>query len=192
MVGEELDLLVVAARAGGSWAFARLWTQLSPGVAAYLRARGARDADDLTSEVFLAAFQRLGRFDGNGAAFRSWLFTIAHHKSVDTMRRGAGRHEVLAPDVDDGRRARSAEDEAIDGIGDGEVARLLALLTDDQRHVLLLRVVGQLSLEETAHVVGKPLGAVKQLQRRGLARLRREIEAPAVTPARSPAIAWLR
>ena len=175
---DELDLLVAAARSGGGWAFGRLWEQLAPSVAAYLRCRGVRDADDVTSEVFLAAFRGIGRFRGDGVAFRSWLFTIAHHKGVDVHRRPATR-EVLVDAVGAGAGhgldpapARSAEDVAMEQIaGDGAV-RQLATLTDDQRAVLLLRVVADLSLAETADVLGKPVGAVKALQHRALARLR--------------------
>jgi RNA polymerase sigma factor (sigma-70 family) len=185
---DELDLLVAAARSGGGWAFGRLWEQLSPSVAAYLRGRGVRDADDVTSEVFLAAFRGIGRFQGDGAAFRSWLFTIAHHKGVDVHRRPASR-EVLVDAVAAGvghgldpDRSRSAEDVAMEQIsGDGALRRL-ANLTDDQRAVLLLRVVADLSLAETAEVLGKPVGAVKALQHRALARLRAELGAVSPEP----------
>ncbi|MFZ0323842.1 MAG: RNA polymerase sigma factor, partial [Actinomycetes bacterium] len=89
MDADRLDALVDAARAGGHWAFERLWQELSPRVSGYLRGRGVGDADDVTSEVFLAAFQGMGTFNGDGAAFRSWLFTIAHHRGVDWQRRAA-------------------------------------------------------------------------------------------------------
>ena len=91
MTAEDLDRWVDAARAGGGWAFGQLWEALSPGVAGYVRGRGAPDPDDVTSEVFLAAFQRIAAFQGGGAAFRSWLFTIAHHKAVAPRRRGRPR-----------------------------------------------------------------------------------------------------
>jgi len=190
MTGPELDALVDAARAGGGWAFGRLWEELAPVVRAYVRARGARDPDDTTSEVFLAAFTRIDRFTGDGRAFRSWLFTIAHHRSVDDLRRGP--REVPADVVDDGRRAASAEDDALARLGSRDAIRLLELLTDEQRSVVLLRVVGELSLEETAAVVGRPVGAVKSLQHRALARLRREISARAVPPTGPDAIARSR
>jgi RNA polymerase sigma-70 factor (ECF subfamily) len=184
---DELDLLVAAARTGGGWAFGRLWEQLAPSVAAYLRGRGVRDADDVTSEVFLAAFRGIGGFHGDGVAFRSWLFTIAHHKGVDVHRRPATR-EVLVDAVGaaglgfDPAPARSAEDVAMEQIaGDGAV-RQLATLTDDQRAVLLLRVVADLSLAETAEVLGKPVGAVKALQHRALARLRADLGAVSREP----------
>ena len=184
---DELDLLVAAARSGGGWAFGRLWEQLAPSVAAYLRGRGVRDADDVTSEVFLAAFRGIGRFHGDGVAFRSWLFTIAHHKGVDVHRRPAAR-EVLVDAVGAGAHgldsapARSAEDVAMEQLGGDGAVRQLATLTDDQRAVLLLRVVADLSLAETAEVLGKPVGAVKALQHRALARLRTDLGAVSQEP----------
>jgi RNA polymerase sigma factor (sigma-70 family) len=185
---DELDLLVAAARSGGGWAFGRLWEQLAPPVAAYLRGRGVRDADDVTSEVFLAAFRGIGRFQGDGVAFRSWLFTIAHHKGVDVHRRPATR-EVLVDAVAAGAghgldpdRSRSAEDVAMEQIAGDEALQQMAKLTDDQRAVLLLRVVADLSLAETAEVLGKPVGAVKALQHRALARLRADLGAVSPEP----------
>lgn len=193
MTVHDLDLLVDAARAGGGWAFGRLWEQLSPVVHAYVRGRGAADPDDTTSEVFLAAFTRIDRFQGDGRDFRAWLFTIAHHKAVDAVRRGARPREVPTGEaLDLGPLAASAEDEALSRLGDQAALRLLGLLTPDQRSVLLLRVVGDLSLEETARVVGRPVGAVKALQHRALARLRREISREAVSPSRSSTIAGSR
>jgi RNA polymerase sigma-70 factor (ECF subfamily) len=187
---DTLDGLVDAARAGDGWAFGRLWETLAPVVAAYLRARGVRDADDATSEVFLAAFRGIARFEGDGPAFRAWLFTIAHHKGVDAHRRSA-RGEVLVGDhgldgeaahsVRTRRRAPSAEDEAIVRLGTDDALRRLAVLTEDQRGVLLLRVMAELSLAETAEVLGKPVGAVKALQHRALARLR-AVQPLAVSP----------
>jgi RNA polymerase sigma factor (sigma-70 family) len=192
MTGDDLDLWVDTARVGGAEAFALLWQALSPGVLGYVRGRGVPDADDVTSEVFLAAFQRIPTFEGDGSAFRSWLFTIAHHKAVDAVRRGPVLREHLMEDVLDERTTASAEHDALSRLGDEAVRDLLDLLTDDQRDVVLLRVVGELSLEETAVVVGKPVGSVKQLQRRGLARLRRSIGGPAVSSPAAAAIAWVR
>jgi RNA polymerase sigma factor (sigma-70 family) len=175
----DLDPLVDAARAGGHWAFARLWEELAPVVASYLRARGVRDVDDTTSEVFLAAFRGISRFDGDGTAFRAWLFTIAHHKAADTFRRGPG--DVLMESVDDGRTQPSAEEAALGRLGEAAAIRHLDVLTDDQRAVLLLRVVADLSLAETARVLGRPVGAIKALQHRALARLRDGLAADGVS-----------
>ena len=177
MEASQLDALVDAARAGGHWAFERLWLELSPRVAGYLRGRGVTDADDVTSEVFLAAFQRIEGFDGDGSAFRSWLFTIAHHKAVDAARRRS-RAPDLQPyhPVRDLRTATSAEHEAVAAREIDEVKNLLATLSPDQAEVMLLRVLGDLSVAEVAQATGRSQGAVKQLQRRAVAQLQRRIE----------------
>jgi len=74
-----------------------------------------------------------------------------------------------------------AEAEAMDGLSLERVHRLLDRLTPDQRDVLLLRIVGGLTVEQVAGVVGRKAGAVKMLQARGLAAIRREIQRGAVT-----------
>jgi RNA polymerase sigma factor (sigma-70 family) len=173
-----LDALVLDARAGSGAAFTDLWRRLSPVVAGYVRGRGVRDAEDVTSEVFLAAFRGLAGFDGDGAAFRRWLFTIAHHRAVDAVRRqsrvaGDVPLEAGAELLDRrGRTAHSAETEALGRMAGETALRLVHGLPADQRDVLLLRVVADLSVEEVAGVLERSADAVRQLHRRALVRLR--------------------
>lgn len=183
---ESLDALVAAACAGGSWAFGRLWTVLAPAVAGYLTGRGIHDPDDVTSEVFLAAFHGMAGFRGDGAAFRTWLFTIAHHRSVDAVRRSA-RHPDLAasrstyePDLDL-RTQPSAEDVVLSRLS-ADVMKALADLSDDQREVLLMRTVADLSLDQVAAATGRSVGAVKALQHRAVAAMQRQLGTPAHRP----------
>ena len=68
-----------------------------------------------------------------------------------------------------------AVDEAMDRLGVTEADELLGTLTADQRDVLMLRLIGQMSVEETATALQKPPGAIKALQRRALATLRRRL-----------------
>jgi RNA polymerase sigma factor (sigma-70 family) len=169
--------LVVAARDGLPWALTEIWQRHSATVTGYLRGRGARDADDLTSDVFLAVFERLPGFHGNDDDLRAFVFTVAHHKLVDDLRRRSRRGETVPYDAAvDGRTEQSAETAALDVIADQRVHELLDTLSPEQREVILLRVVGDLSLEQTAQVVGKRVGAVKALQHRALAALRRSLE----------------
>lgn len=169
--------LVAAARAGQAWALTEIWQRHAAAVTGYLRGRGARDAEDLTSDVFLGVFERLQRFHGDDDDLRAFVFTIAHHRLVDDVRRRARRGDPIAYDADtDGRTHASAETEALDRLGSRQVEELLESLSPDQRDVVLLRVVADLSLEQTAEVVGKRVGAVKALQHRALATLRRALE----------------
>jgi len=74
-----------------------------------------------------------------------------------------------------------AADQALARIGAEEVHRILEALSPDQRAVLLLRVLGELTVDEVASALGKRPGAVKALQRRGLVAIRRELARQGVT-----------
>lgn len=182
---DDLDELVVAAQAGQTAAFGELWRRLSPRVAGYLRARGVADADDVTSEVFLAVFTRFPRFHGDGAALRSFVFTVAHHRAVDAVRRNR-RHQPEVPyeeEAHDDRTVGSAEDEALQTLAADRARALLALLPPAQQEVLALRILGELTVTEVSELTGRSTGAVKQLQRRGLTALQRHVS---ITEARVP------
>jgi RNA polymerase sigma-70 factor (ECF subfamily) len=155
-----------------------LWRRYSGQVAGYLRAHGVRDVDDVTSEVFLAVCRGIRRFDGDGMAFRAWLFTIAHHRVVDEVRRAARAAEIHRYDVDsDPRSVVSAEDSALEALSNQEIRALLVVLTPEQRDVLLLRFVADLAVDQCAAVMSRSPEAVKKLQRRAIVRLRRELDA---------------
>lgn len=149
-------------------------------VASYLRDQGAPDPDGLASDVFLRVFTNLTTFEGSEDSFRSWVFAIAHNVLIDD-RRKAGRRPMLARrPLDDRPWAGSTEGEALARLGTERVERLLEELSPDQLDVLLLRIVADLTVEQVAHTLGKPAGAVKQLQGRGLAALRRRLDANGV------------
>ena len=177
----DFDAVLCGARAGEAAAFQTLYDDLARPVAAYLRGRGVVDVEDVTSEVFLAVFTGLARFKGGQADFRSWVFTIAHRRLVDEWRK-SGRAPQLVPwePESDGRTSCSAEDGALATLGEARVRALLAELSDEQREVMLLRILGDLTIEQIADALGKRIGAVKALQRRGLVALRRSLESEGV------------
>ena len=142
----------------------------------YLRANGAPEPEDVLSETFLQVARDISSFDGDEAGLRGWVFTIAHHRLIDARRRSARRPVELSREPPEPvGRADDAADEALARIGLEKVQRVLGELSEDQRAVLLLRVVGDLSVEEVAKAIGKRPGAVKALQRRGLAAIKREL-----------------
>lgn len=178
MSNETFASVLVAAQAGAAWASTQLWVEYAPAVAAFLKARGSREPDDLTSEVFLAVFDRIGDFSGDAAAFRSFVFSVAYRRLVDELRMRSRRGETAewTPEIDP-RRAASAEDEATVRVGDARARALLDQLPPDQRDVMVLRIVADLTVEQVAHVLHKRVGAVKGLQRRALENLRRKMAA---------------
>ena len=169
-------MLLQAAREGSEAAWQELYEGIAPLILGYLRANGAPDPEDVLSEVFLQVARDIAKFEGEERGFRSWVFTIAHHRLIDARRHSARRPIELAAEPPEPReRADDAADEALAQIGLEEVERVLAAISEDQRAVLLLRVVGDLSIEDVAKAVGKRPGAVKALQRRGLAAVKREL-----------------
>jgi RNA polymerase sigma-70 factor (ECF subfamily) len=169
-LGESFDAVLAAAKRGDESALAALYEDLAPSVLGYLRGQGAAEPEDLASEVFVGLVRGLARFRGEEPDLRSWVFTIAHRRLTDERRRRARR--VI--DLVEPRRlpeivAGDAEAEAVERLGDGPGMRALRGLTEDQRTVVLLRVVADLSVAEVARITDKAEGAVKALQRRAVA-----------------------
>lgn len=167
----DFDEVIAAARSGEGWAFDALFRTWNGPITGFVRARGVADVDDVVNDVFLGAFTSIGRFQGGEADFRAWIFRIARNKVADTYRR-SGRQVATAPLA--AASTVAAGDVELDAelqLGQNEVERLLASLTEDQQEVLLLRLVGDLTVAQIAEVTGRRRGAVKQLQRRGLRQL---------------------
>jgi RNA polymerase sigma-70 factor (ECF subfamily) len=182
-LGEAFPAVLEACRAGADWAWRRLYDETAPAVLRYLRLSGARDPEDILGETFIRVVRALPTFVGDERAFRAWVFTIARRRSIDEAR-ARGRHAVFAvPDEDliaNGDRG-DVEDDALRSLATQHVASILQGLTRDQREVLVLRLLDGLTIEEIARILGKQPGAVKALQARGFAAIRREIAAKAVT-----------
>lgn len=180
-LGENFQTTLDAARQAAPWAWSAIYEELAPAVTGYLRANGVPDPDDVTAEVFLRVVQDVGKFEGDEPHFRSWVFVIAHHRMVDDRRRRI-RHPqaTLRLEMLEGRAHGNVEREAMDHLTTGTVQAIINRCAADQREVLLLRVIAGLTLAETAEVVGKSLGAVKALQRRGIAAIAREFSTEGV------------
>jgi len=175
--GLPFDDVLAAAQAGAAWAFEVLYRDLAPAVTGYLRLHGAAEPDDLASETFLGVFTGLAGFRGDEDALRAWVFTIAHRRLVDDWRRRSRRPQ-LADDSGDlaGHVGGDVEDDVLTRIGAETVQELCGRLPDDQRAVLLLRILADLTVEQVASAMGRSVGSVKALQRRGLRALRTEVE----------------
>ena len=181
----DFDALLAGVKLGRPSAWDGCYRCLAPVVAGYLRMQGAREVDDLTSEVFLAMFRNIATFSGTEANFRSWVFVIAHRRLQDERRR---RFRRPVYDVSDEMHTGSGNDpvgpdpaadtaeEAIRAIATERVTELCARLVADQRDVVLLRILGDLTVEQVAEVLDKSPGAVKQLQRRAFCALRRLVD----------------
>lgn len=150
--------------------FSAAYTQLSPGIAGYLETRGIEDPEAVTQDVFTDLYAHLDASDGTLETLKTLAYSLAHSRAEDHHRRKLQAPSTMEYDPDgDTRISAAAEDQvvAVDG-----AAHLLEGLVAEQREVMTLRVVGDLSIEQTAQIMNKTPGAVKQLQRRALAALR--------------------
>lgn len=184
MIGPDFASVLEAARTGDHEALGRIYRAFAPAVLGYLRGQGAPDPEDLAQEVFVALVERIPTFRGDERALRSFAFTIAHHRLVDARRRARRRRDVPVDPhalAASGGPVGDVTEEAIGALGADWAMQALQTLTPDQRAVVLLRVLGELSVAEVARVLGKTRGAVKTLQRRGLAALARSIRREAVS-----------
>lgn len=178
---ELSDEHVTLAAAGEPEGLTAIYEVLSPRVLGYLRAHGAADPEGLTNDVFLQLLPRVATIAGGAEGVRRLTFTIARARLIDSIRT---RGRVVAVEYEpeqDARTSRSAEDAADDTLGLARVRSVLDRLPEDQRQAITLRVLGDLSIEQTAQVMGRSEGAIKQLQRRGLVALRAAIAGGQVT-----------
>jgi RNA polymerase sigma-70 factor (ECF subfamily) len=182
--GERLDAVVAEAVAGNRDALREVLEIIRPIVVRYCRARvGATErsglsADDVAQEVCLAAITALPRYKDQGRPFLAFVYGIAAHKVADAHR-AAARNRADPTDVVPERYSLEAgpEQMALDSESAARMNKLLSVLPDKQREILILRVVVGMSAEETAEAVGSTPGAVRVAQHRALARLKAEITA---------------
>ena len=144
----------------------------------HLSVGNRHDAEDLTTQTFLKMLEAIGRFRWQSVPFSAWLFRIAHNLAVDhfrARRRVQPEEEVPEPA---GQEESSAEQQAMDSIGQAGMLTLIDRLSMEQRQVLTLKFLFGFANADVAEILDKTEGAVKSLQHRALASLQKHV-APA-------------
>ncbi|MFZ0530904.1 MAG: RNA polymerase sigma factor [Propionicimonas sp.] len=172
-IGDRFPQVLSAASEGAEWAWAELYRDLAPVLLRFLIGQGVAEPEDCLGECFVQLVRNLPSFTGDERAFRAWAFRVARNRVVDTWRAADRRPVSTTGDVP-AVLDRRFQHEAADGdvLRRDWLAQVLAGLTPDQRTVVLLRVLDQFSVEETAQIVGKSPGAVRVLQSRAIKSLR--------------------
>jgi RNA polymerase sigma factor (sigma-70 family) len=173
---------LTGARTGQDWAWAAIYHDLAPPLLGYLRARGAAEPEDLLGELFLQMVRDIECFTGGERDLRAWAFAIARNRLVDDRRYRARRPMELAPpEALAGAAVPDPAEMWTPSIGGEVITAALRRLPEGQRDVVLLRVLGDLTVDEVARVIGKTPGAVKAIQHRAFTTLRREVSQSTVT-----------
>jgi RNA polymerase sigma-70 factor, ECF subfamily len=172
---EEKELIRAARR--DPKAFGGLYLLYVEPVFRYLYSRlgNAHDAEDVTAQTFLAAFESFGGFRQDGH-FASWLFAIARHKAMDHFRR---RRETTPIDEINGI---TSNNDPLNGVIQSEQAAALSIiirgLPEEERELLRLRFLAAMSFPEIAHFLHRNEEAVKKSVYRLRTRLQTQLEVP--------------
>jgi len=139
--------------------------------------RDAAQAQEVTQDVFLAIWRGARGFDPARGSARTWILSVAHHKSVDAVRRS--RRNPTVPLSETMTGAADVIEAAQARVDAGHVRRALEGLSIEQRAAIVLAYYGGYTQQEIAQRLGVPLGTIKTRMRDGLLRLRTVLPAPA-------------
>jgi RNA polymerase sigma-70 factor, ECF subfamily len=173
----DLSSTVVRGASGDVRALGELFERFHDGVYryAYLRIGNRADAEEAAGEVFAQMVRSIRNYSERGPGFSAWLYRIARNVVADHHRRRARRPEEPAADLPE--HPTEPLEETVESRERGRKLRAaLAMLGEEQAHLLILRFASGLSAEEIASVMGKTAGAVRIQQMRALRALRAKIE----------------
>jgi RNA polymerase sigma-70 factor, ECF subfamily len=172
---DRLIALVELARGGDADAFGLLFDHYHGSVYRFLfhRTRSTTLAEDLTSETFFRALRSMSNFRWQGKDFGAWLMTIARNLCTDHFKAGRTRLEMTTEDMGlhDDSTTEGPEDAVLTSLTNEVLLEALTELPSEQRDCLVMRFLQGMSISETAAVLGRSDGAVKQLQLRGVRNL---------------------
>jgi RNA polymerase sigma-70 factor (ECF subfamily) len=174
--GIRMIALVELARKGDSEAFGQLYDHYHASVYRFLyyRLGSVPLAEDLTAETFFRALRSMSSFRWQGKDFGAWLMTIARNLTTDHFKAGRTRLESTTEDMSTlDTTADGPENSVLASLTNEVLLEALSELPTEQRECLVMRFLQGLSIAETAEVLGRSAGAVKQLQLRGVRNLAR-------------------
>lgn len=181
VIGADFEAVLADAQRGDEAAFARLWRDLNPPLLRYL-SLGGDAADEIAAETWTTVVAGLGRFRGDEAGWRAWVFTTARRRAVDAARKRARESRLgwrastwISEEVPD------CADTVVDAMSTEAALALVHRLPATQSEVVLLRVVAGLSVAEVAQLVGRSPGAVRVAAHRGLQALAKMVADAGVT-----------
>jgi RNA polymerase sigma-70 factor (ECF subfamily) len=176
---EADDALIALAVEGDRQAFGHLYEKHSLRVLrhAYFLTGDTNLAEDLTAQTFLNALEAMPRYERRGIPFTAWLLRIACNLAINHKKAlKNGVHSQL-PETIQSEDAESAPEETCAAKVDGQaIWEQVKTLPPDQRQVIVMRFLDDLSYPDIAQLLGKSVGAVRVIQFRALANLRTRVD----------------
>lgn len=177
MIDGENKLIRRAVR-GEAEAFGHLYDHYQPKIYrfVFIKVGDREEAEDLTHQVFLNAWQNIHSYKHRGFPFSSWLYQIARNQVIDHYRTKKSNLAIEEVDPEIFAEPASVHIMIDQDIALQEVQQSVSQLKSDYQDVLIMRFVEELSVRETADAMGKTEGAVKLLQHRALHELRKLLD----------------
>lgn len=175
---EAFGEILAAVQKGDGRAIEWLFVRLQPRLLRFLNAQESRAADDIAGDVWLAVATQISTFEGGWSEFRSWVFSIARRRLADYRRTAVRRRtDVTEAAVFELRpTAETTEELVLSALTGQEAAALIASsLRSDQADVLLLRLLGDLDVDQVAQIMNHTANWVRVTQHRALRNLARRL-----------------
>lgn len=170
--GEEK--LVRSAVEGDSSAFGALYDHYHAMIYRFVLIKVGRreEAEDITHQVFLSAWQKIKTYKQRGYPFSSWLYQIARNQVIDHYRAKKGDVSIDKVDPESFAVAVDHDADVMKKVQIEKVRVAVARLKPDYQDVIILRFVEDMSLKETSAALKKSEGAVKLAQHRAINELK--------------------
>lgn len=177
---DDLQWALTAAQDGDEMGFEALWRAHNSHLTRFLQSRAygsGIDYEEVLADTWMSVARDVKKFTGSIGDFSGWLYTIARNRFIDATRR-RDRQIKASGDIQEAFWIPSSTNterdfEASEGVK--EIITKINSLPEAQAEVLLLRVVGDRSVEETAKILKKSANTVRVLAHRGLTTLREEL-----------------
>jgi len=175
---KEEESLIQKARKGDGNAFGKLYDEYLPRIYRFIFLKTGRkqDAEDITHQVFLNAWQNMGGYKSKGFPFSSWLYRIASNAVIDHYRTRREHRDIETVPEDAVAETPDFENRLDTAFELELVKTALNRLEEDQQNILLMKFVDELSNKEIAEALGKNEGTVRVIQHRALKQLKKHID----------------
>lgn len=168
------EKLIKRAQKGEGECFGQLYHHYSDQIYRYifLKVSNKQEAEDLTHDVFLSAWQNLESYRSKGYPFSSWLYNIAHNKVIDHYRTRKPHYSIEGLDENFIKTVNTLDQRFDQKLGLEEIKKVLQRLSAEQQDVIVMRFIEDLSHREIAAALNKSEGAVRLIQHRAIQNLK--------------------
>jgi len=175
---EKEEILIKESRSGEAGSFGKLYDIYQPQIYRFIFLKVSRkeEAEDLTHQVFLSAWQNIKKYQIRKFPFSSWLYRIAKNKVIDFYRTSKNNISIELVNESEFKNLPSPEMKTENSLEIKKVKKAMSFMNQEQQDVIIMRFVEDMPTKEVANILGKSEGAIKLIQHRALNKLKKILE----------------